>query len=430
MKKPTQLAAIDIGSSKIATIIASINPEDQKARVVGVSSVPSKGIRKSQIVDIDDTIEAVTESVEAAERMAGFSINEAVVSISGIHIESLNSKGLVAVQNPDAEIVADDVARVIEAAKAVPLESAKEILHVLPRYFIVDNQEGIKDPVGMSGVRLEVDAHLITGSSTNIKNLTKVISEIGVDTQALVFAGLASAEAVLTETEKELGVILVDIGGGTSSVCIYADGALSHSAVIPVGAKNITNDIAIGLRVALSTAEKIKRILAHEDKIPAKALDPKNPRAKSQRDELDLHKLGIKDGPRKISRKAVMEGIVRPRVNEILDLIKTEVRKSGLANQVPAGLVFTGGGALTYNLKELARRHLGLPARIALPQKLTGLIDEIKTPEYATATGLIHYALKQELQSSTSSFNLSTLNALNFKGIGKKLTHFIKSFLP
>jgi len=430
MKKPTQISAIDIGSSKITTIIASVGEEDQKIRVVGVASVPSKGIRKSQIVDIEEAIEAVTESVEAAERMAGFSINNALVSISGIHIQSLNSKGLVAVQNPDAEIIADDVARVVEAAKAVPLDSTREILHVIPRYFIVDNQEGIKDPVGMSGVRLEVDAHIITGSSTNIKNLVKVVSEIGINTKALVFSGLASAEAVLTETEKELGVVLVDLGGGTSSVCIYADGALSHSAVLPVGARNITNDIAIGLRVNLDTAEKIKRILAYEDKTPAKALDPKNPRAKKHRDEIDLYKLGIKDGPRKISRKAVMDGIVKPRLNEILDLIKTEIKKSGLANQTPAGLVFTGGGALTYNLQESARRYLGLQARIAIPQKLTGLVDEINTPEYATATGLILYAVNHELQTPSTVFNLPSLAGFNLSSIGKKLINFVKSFLP
>ncbi len=429
MKKPTQISAIDIGSSKITTIIASVGEDDQKARVIGVASVPSKGIRKSQIVDIEEAIEAVTESVEAAERMAGFSINNALVSISGIHIKSLNSKGLVAVQNPDAEIIADDVARVVEAAKAVPLDSTREIIHVIPRYFIVDNQEGIKDPVGMSGVRLEVDAHIITGSSTNIKNLVKVISEIGVNTQALVFSGLASAEAVLTDTEKELGVVLVDLGGGTSSVCLYVDGALSHSAVIPVGARNITNDIAIGLRVSLDTAEKIKRILIHEDKSPAKALDPKNPRAKKSRDEIDLYKLGIKDGPRKISRKAVMEGIVKPRVNEILDLIKAEIKKSGLTNQTPAGIVFTGGGALTYNLQESAKRYLGLQARIAFPQKLTGLIDEINTPEYATATGLVLYAVNHELKSSPS-FGLASFSGFNLGSLFKKLVNFIKSFLP
>src|SRR3989339_1681977 len=255
MKKSTQLTAVDIGTSKITCVIATVGEEDNSLRVVGVASVPSKGIRKSQVVDIEDTIEAATDSVEMAERMAGLGVREGTISISGIHIDSQNSKGLVAVQNPDSEITADDVDRVVTAAKAVPLETAREILHVVPRYYLVDNQEGIRDPVGMSGVRLEAEAHLITGSIVNTKNLTKVMSEIGVDTNMVTFAGLASATATLTDTEKELGVVLVDIGGGTTSLCVYVDGALSHSAVIPVGAKNINNDLAIGLRLSLDIDE-------------------------------------------------------------------------------------------------------------------------------------------------------------------------------
>lgn len=430
MKKTPQITAIDIGSSKITTIIATFNAEEQKVRVVGVASTPSKGIRKSQVVDIEDAIEAVTESVESAERMAGFSVGEALVSISGIHIQSQNSKGLVAVQDPESEITAADVERVVEAARAVPLEVSREILHVIPRFFMVDNQEGIKDPVGMMGVRLEAETHIITGSATNIRNLVKVVSEIGIDTQSLVFSGLASAEAVLTETEKELGVVLVDIGGGTSSICVYDESALSHSGVIPVGGKNITNDIAIGLRVSLDTAEQIKRVLKPEDKGPAKVLDPKNPASKKSQDEVDLYKLGIKDGPRKISRKAVLEGIVKPRVVEIFELIKEEIRKSGLANKTPAGIVFTGGGALTYDLKDMARRHLNLQARIATPGGLSGLVDEIKTPEYASATGLISYALKGVDEERKPSINFGRLKNIQFKGSAKKLVNFVKSFLP
>lgn len=430
MTKSPQITAIDIGSSKVTTVIATYNEEEQKVRVVGVSSVPSKGIRKSQVVDIEDAIDSVTTSVESAERMAGFSVGEAIVSISGIHIESLNSKGLVAVQDPDSEITQADVSRVVEAAKAVPLETAREILHVIPRYFMVDNQEGIKDPVGMTGVRLEADAHIITGASTNIRNLVKVISEIGIDTQSLVFSGLASAEAVLTDTEKELGVVIVDIGGGTSSVCMYVEGALSHSSVIPVGAKNITNDIAIGLRVSLDTAEQIKQVLEPQEKGPAKALDPKNPSAKKKRDEIDLHKLGIKDGPRKISRKAVSEGIVKPRINEILDLIKEEIKKSGQANKTPAGIVFTGGGSLTYNLKDIARRQLNMQTRIATPSGLSGLVDEIKSPEYASATGLISYALTNQIQESKPKLDFGKISNIQLKGSAKKVVNFIKSFLP
>lgn len=431
MKKSLQLASIDIGSSKVTTIIASKSEETEKVRVVGVSSLESKGIRKSQIVDIDETLECVTESVESAERMAGASITQAVVSVSGVHIESQNSKGLVAVQEPELEITANDVDRVIDASKAVPLPNSREILHVIPRFFIIDNQEGIKDPVGMSGVRLEAETHLITGSSMVLKNMSKVIGELGIDTQGLIFSGLASAEAVLTDTEKELGVILLDIGGGTTSLAMYVDGSLSHSAVIPVGAKNVTNDVAIGLRVTLDSAEKIKRALNPGIRSLPKALDPKNPVSKKQADEIDISRLGLNESMRKVSRKAVAEGIVRPRLNEIFELAKAEIQKSGFANMTPAGVVITGGGALTYNALDAARRVLGVQARIGTPTGLSGLVDEIQTPEYACATGLILHTLKNQNDQEKSSLNIGKITSnLQFKGSVKKLLSFFKSFLP
>lgn len=430
MKKSLQSSAVDIGSSKITCVIATRGEEDSALRVVGVASVPSKGIRKSQVVDIEETIEAVTEAVESAERMAGLSIRSAVVSISGIHIDSQNSKGLVAVQNPSGEIISTDVDRVVDAAKAVPLENAREILHVVPRFFLVDNQEGIRDPVGMSGVRLEAEAHLITGSIVNTKNITKVMSEIGVDTDAVTFVGLASSIATLTDTEKELGVVVVDIGGGTTSVSVYVEGALTHSAVIPVGAKNITNDIAIGLRVSLDTAEVIKRHL-EPDGNTIKVLDPKNVNSKKQADEIDLHKLGLKDAPKKISRKAVVEGIVRPRLNELFELIKAQLIKAGVGGKIPAGLVLTGGGALTYTIGDSARKILNMQSRVAYPRGLTGLIDELNSPEYATVTGLILLADKVGTTKTTSSFKLPKFTGKFALGDSfKKIADFIKSFLP
>lgn len=430
MKNITQISVVDLGSSKITCVIATKSEDDSSLRVVGVASVPSKGIRKSQIVDIEDTIEAVTETVESAERMAGLSIKDVSVSVSGLHIESQNSKGLVAVQNPDGEISTEDVSRVVEAAKAVPLPTAREILHIIPRFFLVDNQEGIKDPVGMSGVRLEAEAHLITGSSVNLKNLSKVMSEIGVDTKAVTFAGLASSVSTLNETEKELGVVMIDIGGGTTSLCVYIDGALSHSAVIPVGAKNITNDIAIGLRVSLDSAETIKRNLSPDEHI-AKVLDPKNPNSKKQADEIDLHKLGLIDAPRKISRKAVVEGIVRPRLNEIFELIKAELIKAGMGGKTPAGLVITGGGALTYGLGDTARKILNMQARVAIPQGLTGLVDEIKTPEYSTVAGLLMLSNSSSNAPSRSNFKMPKIGKIMPSSLSmKKVVDFIKSFLP
>lgn len=430
MKKTNQFSVVDLGSSKISCVIAVKGEDDSSLRVVGVASVGSRGIRKSQIVDIEDAIEAVTEAVESAERMAGLSIKDVSVSVSGLHIESQNSKGLVAVQDQGGEISGEDVARVVEAAKAVPLPPQREILHVIPRFFLVDNQEGIKDPVGMSGVRLEAEAHLITGSSVNLKNLSKVMSEIGVDTRAVTFAGLASSVATLNETEKELGVVMVDIGGGTTSLCVYVDGALSHSAVIPVGAKNISNDIAIGLRVSLDSAETIKRNLAPDERI-AKVLDPKNVNSKKQADEIDLHKLGLKDAPRKISRKAVVEGIVRPRLNEIFELIKSELIKAGMGGKTPAGLVLTGGGALTYGLSETARKILNMQARIATPSGLTGLVDEINTPEYSTVAGLLILSDREGTTPTRPGFKLPKLSGkFPASPSVKKVVDFIKSFLP
>lgn len=430
MTKSKVYCGIDVGSSKVTCLIATKSDLDSSLRVVGVASVPSKGVRKSQIVDIEETIDAATSAVEMAERMAGFSIKSASVSISGIHIESQNSKGLVAVQNPDGEIGRSDVARVVEAAKAVPLENSREILHVIPRFYLVDNQDGIRDPVGMSGVRLEAEAHLVTGSSVNTKNLTKVMSEIGLDSEAVTFSGYASSVATVSDTERELGVVSIDIGGGTTSVCVYVDGALSHSAVIPVGAKNITNDIAIGLRVSLDTAEAIKRNL-EPDGMASKVLDPKNPQSKKQADEIDLHKLGLKDAPRKISRKAVVEGIIRPRMNELFELIKAELIKASVGGKTPAGIVLTGGGALTYQITESAKRILGMQARVASPTGLTGLVDEVTTPEFSTVTGLILLASKDSFDQSSPSFTMPKLN-LKIKNpfSGGSFLDFIKSFLP
>ncbi|MBU1084752.1 MAG: cell division protein FtsA [Candidatus Beckwithbacteria bacterium] len=423
MSKNKIISAIDIGTTKIATLIASVNQEDDKISVIGVSSTESKGLRKSQIVDIDEAIESITQSVESAERMAGYSISSCLTSISGSHIESVNSKGVVAVAQPDDEISEHDVTRVIEAARAVSLPSSREILHVIPRDFKVDSQEGVKDPVGMSGIRLEAEGHIITGSSTAMRNITKCVSEIGIEVEALVFSGLASSQSVLTSTEKELGVVLVDIGGGSTSVTVFVEGALSYSSVFPVGAKNITNDLAIGLRVSLETAEKIKIGLSKVNK--------NNDGEDS--DELDSKELGLGDEVSKLSRKTLTEGIIKPRLNEIFSMVGEELKKSGFGGATPAGVVITGGGALTVGAIDSCKRSLSLPARVGYPKGLTGLIDEIKSPTYATAWGLIEYGLKnyKGLKSGPSIKSLSNLfQKLPVKGILGKGVKMIKSFLP
>jgi cell division protein FtsA len=419
MSKSQLISAIDIGTTKVTTLIASLSQEADKINVIGVATAPAKGLRKSQIVDIDETIEAITQSVEAAERMAGYSITSALVSVSGVHIESINSKGVVAVAEPDKEIDAADVSRVIEAARAVSLPSSREVIHVIPRDFKVDSQEGVKDPVGMSGVRLEAEAHLISGFSTAMKNVAKCVAEIGVEIDSLVFTGLASAEAVLTATEKELGVVLLDLGGGTVSMAVYVDGALTYSAVLPVGAKNITNDLAIGLRVSLESAEKIKLALSST--------------TDEDSDELDVKKLNLNEEVGKLSRKTLVEGIIRPRLNEIFSLVGEELKKSGCGGSTPAGVVVTGGGALTVGLSQSCKRTLSLPVRLGYPKGLSGLVDEIKSPAFATVWGLIEYGVKNAKGIKTdSSFKAMTklIGRLPVKGIAAKVIKLVKSFLP
>lgn len=431
MQKSKMHAAIDVGTSKVTTIIASENTEDKKVNVMGVASIPSKGVRKSQIVDIVEAIEAITESVEAAERMAGYSINNTQVSVGGAHIMSQNSKGVVAVAEPEGEIVAEDVDRVIEAARAVSLPSAREIIHVIPRNYTVDSQDGIKDPVGMSGVRLEAEAHLITASQTAIKNLSKCINEIGIDVTSMIFNGLAAADSVLTETEKELGVVLIDIGSGTSSIVVYIEGNLSHSSVIPIGARNITNDLAIGMRISSESAEKIKHYLSQAE--PLKLKNQDNDKKSKKNDEIELSGLDLKEEIKTVSKKTLVEGIIKPRLNEIFSMVAIELKKSGVADQTPAGLVITGGGAKTIGIVETAKRALSMPTRVGIPTGLSGLIEEIQAPEYAVAYGLILYGANK-LPGSGKGINLPRIGDLvkNIPGkaIGSKLIDIIKSFLP
>lgn len=329
----------------------------------------------------------------------------------------------MAVAEPEGEISSHDVDRVIEAARAVSLPSSREILHVIPRDFKVDSQEGVKDPVGMSGIRLEAEAHIITGSSTAMRNIAKCVSEIGVEVESLVFSGLASAEAVLTPTEKELGVVLVDIGGGTTALNVFVEGALSYSSVLPVGAKNITNDLAIGLRVSLTAAEKIKLGLSKISQDSSLDLE----------EDLDPKSLGISEEISKLNKKTLTEGIIRPRLNEIFTLIGEELKKSGFGGVTPAGVVVTGGGALTAGLETSCKRSLSLPVRLGYPKGLSGLVDEIKSPAFATSWGLIKYGIKNsKSDKADSSFKAISqiLGKLPVKGVVNKTIDLIKGFLP
>ena len=437
MAKDRIITGIDIGSSKVTTIIATVAQDSTSVNVIGVSTIPSKGIRKGQVVNIDETVVVITESLEAAERMAGYTVSSAFVSVGGSHITSQNSHGVVAVAQQDHEVGDDDIRRVIEAARAVSLPSSREIIHVIPRGFVVDSQEGIADPVGMTGVRLEVDTHLISGLTTAMRNLAKCVGQVGVEVEELVFSGLAASEAVLSDTEKELGVVVVDIGGGTTDICMYVEGALAHSAVLPVGARNITNDIAIGLRISLDSAEKIKLALAKppryainsEEEIPLPAASVSHDDRRRRDEEVDLSQLGLVEELKTVSRRTLVEGIIKPRVDQIFEYVGLEMKRSGLSSLTPAGLVITGGGALTIGIVEAAKKELALPVRIGTPSGVSGLVDEILSPPFATSVGLVVYGAKSH-QGEHTKVSFPRLGTVQFKGLLSRGVDLVKSLLP
>lgn len=424
MAKDRIVVGIDIGSSKVITIIAAF--EQDTPNIIGVSAMPSRGIRKGQVVDIDEAVGSITQSLEAAERMAGYSVGAAFVSVDGTHIESQNSKGVVAIGNPNGEITANDVMRVVEAARAISLPSTKEILHVIPRNFTVDSQAGIKDPIGMTGVRLEVETHIVTGAATALRNIAKCIGQVGVDVEGMVFSGFASSYATLTDTEKELGVILIDFGGGTTDITVFTEGAPMYSSVLPVGARNVTNDLAIGLRVSLESAEKIKLALSAP---PTIAVEPNSqgiPQERKESDQLDISAVGIEEDLRQVSKKTLIDGIMRPRLREILNMISLEIQKSQVGGLTPSGVVITGGGSATTGIVELAKQELSMPVRIGTPSGATGLVEEIASPAYTAGLGLVIYGA----QFQQEELRLPLVGRIEVKGVINKGIGWIKNLLP
>lgn len=417
MPKERIITGIDIGSTKISTIIASLS--EGKLSVIGVSGiVTSKGINRGYVVDIDDTVESISQSLDRAERMAGVSVSSAFITVSGSHIKTQNSHGVVAVSNQNAEISKEDVVRVTEAAQAVSLPSTEDIIHVIPRDFKVDSQEGVRDPVGMSGIRLEVETNIIYGSTTSMRNLAKCVDQVGVEVSDMVYTGLASAEAVLTDTEKELGTVLVDIGGGTTSFIAYIEGSPVHAAVLPIGAKFVTHDLAIGLRTRLEEAEKIKLKLSQSQSSYMTI------NKTTEDDFLDVSEFGLDED--KIP-KSFLYDVIEARLNEIFKLIALELETSGLTKKLPAGAVLTGGGALTAGIEKSAKRALKMPIRIGRPVGVSGLIDEIEGPAFSASVGTVLYGLKAMQSADSLAFNTNKSSILGaFISFLKK----IKSILP
>jgi cell division protein FtsA len=406
--------SIDIGTFKITTLIGQYFESDQKLNIIGSASVPASGFKKGQIINLEQASHTITESIESAERMAGVEINSAFVSLTAPHFESLNSHGVTAVGNQNGEISTEDISRAVEAAKAITLPANKEIVHVIPRVFTVDGQEGVIDPIGMNGIRLEVEAHLILASTPALKNLNKCLEDIGIKTLSLAFSGLTAAKACLSDTETELGVALVDIGGSNTTITLFSENSPLFSSCLPIGANNITADLAIGLRLPLVDSEKIKVRLNHFSE------------KKGFEDEIDLQQFGVIGENNKISFSTTLNGIIKPRLNEIINLIWNEICSHGFQSSIPAGLVLTGGGAETLEIKNIASQIIPLPIRIGEPPKLGGIVDDITNPAYSSAIGTLLFFANSKLTPKNSSHKIN----LPFRGFMEKIKSFLEPLLP
>jgi cell division protein FtsA len=374
VEREAVLVGVDVGTSKVCTLIGEVS-RDGRLTVMGHGTVPSMGLKKGVVVNIDQTVRSIAESVEKAERLSGWKIDRAFVAVGGQHVESLNSPGQVAVSGQRKEVSREDVNRAIEVARAVSIPSSQEVLHVERRGFKVDGQEGVKDPLGMSALRLEVEVHIVTGSATAVQNLSKCVNAAGVKIDELVASALASGEAVLSDTEKELGVAVADIGAGTIDLAMFADGSPFRTAVLPVGGNNVTNDVAIGLKTSLQVAEELK--ISHGTCNLATVDDD---------EEITVSVLG-EDAGRTLQRRELCD-IIEARMRETFELMRMEMARGG-AGLLPAGIILTGGGAQMAGSAELAREVLGMPVRIAAPTGIGGLVDTIMTPGYSTAVGLL-----------------------------------------
>lgn len=386
MPKEQIIASLDVGSSKIRTVIALIEEEKKMPNIIGVGVAPSTGMRKGNIIDVDEAISNISAALEDAERMSGAPIHHVFVGINGNHVESFDSKGVIAISHAGSEIIEDDINRVLEAAQAVNMPSNRRILRIIPKSFSVDDQKGIKNPIGMIGVRLEVDAHIITGQSTIIKNIEKAVHQAGVDIDDIIPSSLASAEAVLSRRQKELGVVVVDVGCGSTSLSVFEEGATLHTASLPVGAESVTNDVAIGLRTSIDTAEKIK--IEYGTTSPDEVND---------RETIDLALISKIDN-QKVSKKHLSE-IIQARYHEIFVMVKDELRSIGRDGMLPAGAILTGAGVKMPGCLDLAREVLGLPVQIGFPTEVEGVVDKIDDPAYATAIGLVVWGSKYEGRS-------------------------------
>ncbi|MHB8674693.1 MAG: cell division protein FtsA [Candidatus Limnocylindrales bacterium] len=375
MAKERIVVGIDAGTTKVTTLIAEVS-RNGSVHVIGVGVAPSRGLRKGVVVNIEETVESIAASVDKAERLSGYKVVSAYVGIAGAHVTSLNNRGVVAVSHPDRTITEDDVERAIDAARVINVPSNREILHAIPRHFIVDGQEGVRNPVAMLGYRLDVEAHIVTGAVTAIQNLTKCFHRIGIDVDQIVLEPLAASEAVLTDEEKDMGVALVDIGGGTTEVAIFVEESVWHTGVLSVGGNHITNDIAVRLRAPFAEADELKIKHGH-----ALTRDVET-------DEMvDVTTFG-RNQVDSVPRVQICE-VAEARLQETFMLVESEIKRSGYDGLLPAGVVLVGGTAQMSGIIDLASDVLQLPVRQGLPRGIHGLVDSVSGPAYATSVGLV-----------------------------------------
>ena len=398
------VVGLDIGTSKVACIVGDINAEGE-IEVVGLGTHPSRGLKKGVVVNLETTVQSIQRAVDEAELMAGCRINSVFAGIAGSHISSMNSHGIVAIK--DKEVTTGDVDRVIDSARAVAIPADQKILHILPQEYVIDRQEGIKEPVGMSGIRLEARVHIVTGAVSAAQNIVKCIRRCGLEVEDIILEQLASSAAVLTDDEKELGVCLVDIGGGTTDIAVFTDGAIRHTSVIPIAGDQVTNDIAVALRTPTQFAEEIKIKSAC-------ALT----QLASLEDLIEVPSLGERP-IRQISRLNLAE-IVEPRYEELLMLVQAELRRSGFEDLIAAGIVITGGSARVEGLVELAEEIFHVPVRIGLPQAISGLNEVARNPAYATGAGLLLFGKQQHQQGGGHQRSMSP----GFGGMRSKMKNW------
>ncbi|WP_267256196.1 cell division protein FtsA [Coxiella endosymbiont of Ornithodoros maritimus] len=377
------IVALDIGTSKIAALVGEV-AQDNQIQVIGFGTHPSRGLKRGVVVNIESTVQSIQRAVEEAELMAGCDIHSAYTGIAGNHIRSLNSHGIVAIR--DCEVNQSDVDRVIDAAKAVAIPADQKILHILPQEFIIDNQEGVREPVGMSGVRLEAKVHIVTGAVSAAQNINKCVRRCGLQVGDIVLEQLASSHAVLTDDEKELGVCMVDIGGGTTDIAIFTEGAIRHTHVIPIAGDHVTNDVAVALRTPTQYAEQIK--IKYASVLPEEV----NPEEAIQVPSV------AKRLPKQVEKRALAQ-VVASRYEELFELVLAELRRSGFEDLIAAGIVLTGGASHITGCIELAERIFQMPVRLGLPQYVNGLADVRDNPIYATAVGLLIHGYQSQLNN-------------------------------